>query len=64
MSEALCDSELHLEMADVLPDREALSIQIGAPQITVVTQVGVSTAVTALSKYSFTSASSFNFASL
>jgi hypothetical protein len=53
VSEALCERELDLEMADVLPCREALGLSpivvVVAPVTTV--QVGVANAITVLSSH-------------
>ncbi len=51
-SEALCERELDLEMADVLPPRETLVTinVVVAPQVNVTTQTAVAIAANVLSK--------------
>jgi hypothetical protein len=54
-SKALCERELDLEMADVLPDRETLALVPAitvAPSITVTPVVGVSIATQVLTSNS------------
>jgi hypothetical protein len=63
LSEALCERELDLEMADVLPNRDTLgmlSINITvAPSITVVAATGVAVATQVLANESSNIASVF-----
>jgi hypothetical protein len=62
VGEALCERELDLEMADVLPCREALGLTpivvVVAPVTTV--QIGVANAITILSSHTTTVATVLN----
>jgi len=65
IGQALCERELDLEMADVLPRRNTMSINIVvAPDIAVVAQTGVAIAINAASSRSAAVAAVFNGASI
>jgi hypothetical protein len=63
-SQAMCESELDLELADALPHRDTLTLSpitiVVTPTITVANQIGVANAITVLSKGTTTIASAIN----
>ena len=62
VNDALCERELDLEMADALPPRETLGINVVvAPTVTVTTVTGVAVATQVLSNFSSNSAGVFQF---
>ncbi len=65
IGQALCERELDLEIADVLPRRDTMSINIVvAPDIAVVAQTGVAIAIVAASNRSAAVATVFNHVSI